>query len=67
MKSAWKLTRLLAAASLLAGLIASAPMIASALPQASLEASTQFYVPKPLHGAVEQIADLTASGNTADA
>ncbi len=43
---------------LLAVLIASVPVLASGI---------QFYVPKPDHGAIEQIADLTSSGDKADA
>ena len=53
--------------TLVAMLIASGPMLASAMPQSDLDPDTQFYVPKPNHGALEQIADLTASGNKADA
>ncbi len=33
----------------------------------SLDPNTQFYVPKPDHGAIAQIADLTSSGDKADA
>ncbi len=33
----------------------------------ALDANTRFYVPKPDHGALDQIADLTSSGNKADA
>lgn len=33
----------------------------------ALEPGTQFYVPKPNHGAIEQVADLRAAGRTADA
>ena len=53
--------------TLVAALIASGPMLASAMPQRSLDPDTQFYVPKPNHGAIEQIADLTSSGNKEDA
>jgi len=53
--------------ALVAGLIASMPMLASAMPQGSLDPDTEFYVPKPNHGAIEQIADLTSSGNRDDA
>src|SRR6266542_1251299 len=52
---------------LVAMLVASAPMLASAKSQSNLAANTQFYVPKPNHGALEQIAALTSSGNKADA
>jgi endoglucanase len=62
-----KLIYLLVIGSLMAALIASAPMLASAKSQAGLDAGTQFYVPKPNHGAIEQIADLTSSGNKVDA
>ena len=48
-------------------LIATAPILVSAKPQSSLDPDTQFYVPKPNHGAKEQIADLTSSGNKNDA
>src|SRR5215510_12506308 len=57
--------------TLLAALIAVAPVLASAgvrtADSQSLDPSTQFYVPKPNHGALEQIANLTSSGNKADA
>jgi endoglucanase len=53
--------------TLVAVLIASGPMLASAMPQRSLDPDTQFYIPKPNHGAIEQIADLTSSGNKEDA
>jgi endoglucanase len=50
-------------------LIAHAPVPASAKPKvgAGLDASTRFYVPKPNHGAVEQIADLRSGGYKTDA
>src|SRR5688572_8849186 len=48
-------------------LVMSAPLLASAKSQATLDPGTQFYVPKPNQGAIEQIADLTSSGNRADA
>jgi endoglucanase len=53
-----KLKYLLGIGILLAVLIASVPVLAS---------NIQFYVPKPNHGAIEQIADLTSSGDKADA
>jgi endoglucanase len=62
-----KLRYLLVLSTLIAALILSAPMLASAKSQAGLDPGTQFYVPKPNHGALEQIADLTSSGNKADA
>lgn len=55
----------------LAALMASVPMFALAQPQTdvgrSLDPDTQFYIPKPDHGALQQIADLTSSGDKADA
>jgi endoglucanase len=62
-----KLIYLLVLGSVLAALVASSPALASAKTQAGLDPGTQFYVPKPNHGAIEQIADLTSSGNRADA
>jgi endoglucanase len=57
--------------TLLAALVASAPALASAKPQTgddrSLDPNTQFYIAKPNHGAIEQIADLHSSGDKADA
>ena len=65
------LIHFLIVSALLAALVASAPGFASAKPQASdgrsLGSNTQFYVAKPNHGAIEQIADLTSSGDKADA
>jgi endoglucanase len=52
-------------------LIASAPVMALTKLQASdgrsLDPNTQFYVAKPNHGAIEQIASLTSSGDKASA
>lgn len=62
-----KLKHLLIVSCLLAVLIASVPMLASAMPKNSLDPNTQFYVPKPNQGATEQIAHLISSHNTADA
>lgn len=62
-----KLMYLLVIVSLAAALIASAPGPASAKSRAGLDPGTQFYVPKPNPGALEQISDLIASRNTADA
>src|SRR6266496_255354 len=62
-----KLKHLLVIGTLLAMLVVSSRMSALASPQSGLDANTQFYVPKPNHGALEQIADLTSSGNKADA
>ena len=62
-----KIRRLVAFSVILAVLIASLPALVSARSQASLDPDTQFYVPKINHGAVEQIAVLTSSGDKADA
>jgi endoglucanase len=64
-----KLKHVLVISILLLTLMIAAPGLASAKSQAalSLDANTQFYVPKPNHGAIEQIADLTSSGNKDDA
>jgi endoglucanase len=59
--------RQLLMSTLVAVLIASAPMLASAMPQSGLDPDTKFYVPKPNKGALDQIAVLTSSGNKADA
>src|SRR5688572_26123911 len=67
MKNKRKLRHFLTINTLLVMLIGSAPMFASAKSQASLDPNTQFYVPKPNHGAIEQIADLTSRGDKADA
>jgi endoglucanase len=61
------LLHLLAISIILVTLIASVPVFASARSLNSLASNTQFYVPKPNHGAVEQIAALTSDGNKADA
>jgi len=66
-----KVRYLLAVGTLLAAIIVSATVPALAKSQSnnrqSLDPNTQFYVPKPNHGALEQIADLTTSGDKADA
>src|SRR5450759_2562750 len=66
-----KLRCLLVVSTLLVALIASAPVLASANPQTgdvrSLDPNTQFYIPKPIDGARQQIAHLTSSGDKADA
>jgi len=66
-----KLRCLLVVSTLLVALIASAPVLASANPQTgdvrSLDPNTQFYVPKPIDGARQQIAHLTSSGDKVDA
>jgi endoglucanase len=65
------LRRFFVVSTILAALIASAPVLASTKPHTgdgrSLDPNTRFYVPKPNQGALDQIADLTASGNKADA
>jgi endoglucanase len=54
--------------ALLVTLIASSPVLAkSQTDSRSLYPNTKFYIPKPNHGALEQIADLTSSGHQADA
>lgn len=60
-----KLRHFLGVVILVVMLVASVPVFAKS--QAGLDPGTQFYIPKPNHGAVEQIADLTSSGNKADA
>jgi len=67
MTNSGKLKYILAIGTLLAVLIASAAVPALAKPKSAIDPNTQFYVPKPNHGAIEQIADLTSSGNKADA
>ena len=62
-----KLRQLLMMSTLLVTLMASVPMLASAMPRSALDPNTQFYVPKPNNGALQQIATLTSSGNKADA
>ncbi len=59
-----KLIYLLVIGALMAAFVASG---ASAKSQAVLDPGTKFYVPKVNKGATEQIADLTSSGNKADA
>jgi endoglucanase len=57
--------------TVLAALMVFVPALALAQPQMtdgrSLDPNTQFYVAKPDHGALAQIADLTSSGDKADA
>jgi len=52
--------------TLVAVLIVFATMFAS-VSQSGLDPDAQFYVPEPNQDAIEQIADLTSSGNEADA
>ena len=66
-----KLRHILIVSILLVVLIASAPGFALANSLTgdgrTLDPDTLFYTPKPNHGAIEQIADLTSSGNKANA
>ena len=63
-----KLRRVLVIFILLILLIASVPMFVMAKSQdAALDPDTEFYVAKRNQGAIEQIADLTASGDKANA
>ena len=65
-----KLRRFLIAGALLAMLIASAPVLASAKAGTDLgghDRRTQFYVPPPNHDAIRQIAQLVAKHKRADA
>src|SRR5512140_1883955 len=67
MKDQRKLRRLLVAGMLLAAMLASATRLAAAGPSTALSSTTQFYVPKPIDGALIHIAKLTAQGHKADA
>ena len=71
MKKQRILRRTLVVSTLLAVLIASTSMFALAQSPtgvgSSLDPDTQFYVAKQNHGAIEQIADLTSSGDKANA
>jgi endoglucanase len=66
-----KFVPILLISSLLVGLLAAAPIFASAQSGVSkepgLDSGTQFYVAKPNHGAIEQIAGLISSGDKANA
>jgi len=66
-----KLRQILIVGTLLAVLIGSAPVFVGAQPLTgdglSLDPETVFYVAKPNHGAVEQIAALISSGDKANA
>ncbi len=62
-----KIVFLFVIVSLMAALITSAPALATAQAQTSLDPATEFYVPKANHGAIMQIADLTSSGEKSDA
>lgn len=71
MRSPDKLKSYAVVGILLAVLVASVPALAAAKSPANdgpmLDPNTQFYVPKPNHGAIAQIADLTSSGDKASA
>ena len=60
-----KLRGILVIGTLLMLLIAPASTLAK--PQSNLDPNTQFYVPRPNQGALQQIADLISGHNTADA
>ena len=60
-----RLRHILVVVILVVMLVTSVPAFAKS--QAALDPGTRFYVPKPNHGAIEQIADLTSSGSKADA
>src|SRR5512139_3290702 len=63
--------RILIFNTILIVLMAAIPMVALANSGANLEGElnpdTQFYIAKPNHGAIEQIADLISSGNKSEA
>jgi len=60
-----KLTYLLI--SILVTVLVAVALILAARLTSGRDPDTQFYVPEPNQGAIEQIADLTSSGNQADA
>jgi endoglucanase len=62
-----KFRQLLILSALLIVFIAAAPGLAIAKQGLGLDSDIQFYVPKPNHGAIEQFADLTSSGDKIDA
>jgi endoglucanase len=62
-----RLRHFLVIGALLAMFMAAVPAWAKATDAASLDPNTEFYVAKPNHGALEQIANLTSSGHKADA
>jgi endoglucanase len=62
-----RLRQILIVGTLLAALCATASLPALASNGPSLDPNTPFYVAKPNHGALQQIADLTASGAKGDA
>jgi endoglucanase len=67
MTSRSKLRHLAVVGAVLAAFIAlaTAPVVAG--DDSGLDPDTEFYVAKPNHGAIEQIADLTSSGDKANA
>jgi endoglucanase len=67
MKNPRKFKNFIVVTILLFILVVSAPLLTLASDGLSLDPDTQFYVPKRNQGAIEQIADLTSSGDYADA
>ena len=61
------LRHILIVSTLVVTFITSEARPASAESPVNLDPQTQFYIPKPNRGAIEQITDLTSSGSTADA
>jgi endoglucanase len=59
--------RVILVSSLVALLLGTQPPPAAASQGPNPDQTMRFYVPKPDHGAITQIADLTSSGNKADA
>lgn len=57
---------LLVISMLLAVMMMVVPLV-SAKSQSTIDPGTRFYIPRPNEGALEQIAELTASGNKSDA
>lgn len=66
MRTPKNLQRFLLIGLLGAALTLSVPVVVSAQ-TLTLDPDTRFYVPKPNHDAIEQIADLTSSRDKADA
>jgi len=63
-----KMRRFLTVSALLITLFASATALAKSQANIqSLDPDTQFYVPKPNHGALDQISDLTSGGDKVNA
>src|ERR1041385_6373397 len=62
-----KLKYLLVLSMFILSLLVSAPVLAQPLHSGGLDPNTQFYVAKPNHGALDQISNLTSSGDKTDA